>query len=515
MLIVPVVALACLLAMGALSYFAMQQNERRMRELKDVTLTAERLANRQAIALGQVHAGVYAKIAIAASLSDAQFKEFGTQTDSQLNTIAQGLTELKSYAGAVAEAAQALPAVERYRASIAQALDLASMDPNTGVAAMQGATTHYQLVRKQLDQVLLNLDQRTGDALQETKNAAQRAAWLSLGTMAIGFAVLAAIAIWVARAVVRPIDDACRAAESLAAGDLTMRIHAGSDDEVGKLSRALATVVQNWNTLLSDIKQAGSTITVEASEIALGNADLSARTESQAHSLQETASSMHQLTDTVRENASHAHQANQMVLSTSGVALEGGRVVGQVVETMGSIKASSGRIVDIIAVIDGIAFQTNILALNAAVEAARAGEQGRGFAVVATEVRGLAQRSATAAREIKQLIEDSVARIETGSQLADSAGRTMGDIVASVRQVTEIMNDITAASQRQSKGIEEVNSAITEMDELTQRNAALVEQSAAAAQSMQDQAHELLRVVGAFRLSEGAPPLPQPALTGG
>ena len=507
MLIVPVVALACLLAMGALSYFAMQQNESRMRALKDVTLTAERLANQQAIALGQVHADVYAKIAIAASLSDEQFKQFGAQTDGQLNAIAQGLKELKQFSGAATEADQALPGLERYRASVAQALDLASMDPNTGVAAMQNAATHYQQVRGQLRQVLQNLDHRTVDALQETKNAGQRAGWLSLGTMAIGFALLALIATWVARSVVRPIDEACRAAESLAAGDLTMRIDARGQDEVGKLSRALATVLTNWNTLLGEIRQAGSTITVEASEIALGNADLSARTESQAYSLQETASSMHALTDTVRENASHAHQANQMVLSTSNVALEGGRVVGQVVETMGSIKASSGRIVDIIAVIDGIAFQTNILALNAAVEAARAGEQGRGFAVVATEVRGLAQRSATAAREIKQLIEDSVARIETGSELADSAGRTMGDIVASVQQVTEIMNDITAASQRQSKGIEEVNNAITEMDELTQRNAALVEQSAAAAQSMQDQAHELLRVVDAFRLGDGGPPL--------
>ena len=509
MLIVPLVALLCLLAMGAMSYLAMQQNERRMHDVRDVTLAAERLANHQAVALGQVHAAVYAKIAIAASLSDAQFKEFGKQTDQQLNAITQGLTALKGYAGAAAEATQALPAVERYRASIVQALDLASMDPNTGVAAMQAATTHYQLVRKQLDQVVINLDQRTSDALQETRDAGQRAAWFSLATMAIGFAVLAAIAAWVARAVVRPIDDARRAAESLAAGDLTMRIHADGNDEVGKLSRALVTVVQNWNTLLSDIKQAGSTITVEAGEFALGNADLSARTESQSASLQETASSMHQLTDTVRENASHARQANKMVQSTSGVALEGGRVVGQVVATMGSIKASSGRIVDIIAVIDGIAFQTNILALNAAVEAARAGDQGRGFAVVATEVRGLAQRSAAAAREIKQLIEDSVARIETGSQLADSAGRTMDDIVASVKQVTQIMNDITEASLRQGKGIEEVNSAITEMDELTQRNAALVEQSAAAAQNMQDQAHELLRVVGAFRLNEGAPRLLQ------
>ncbi|MEG1054856.1 MAG: HAMP domain-containing protein, partial [Janthinobacterium sp.] len=311
MLIVPVVALACLLAMGALSYFAMQQNESRMRELKDVTLAAERLANQQAIALGQVHADVYAKIAIAASLSDEQFKQFGAQTDVQLNAIAQGLTELRKFSGAAAEAAQALPAIERYRSSVAQALDLASMDPNTGVAAMQNAATHYQQVRGQLRQVLQNLDHRTADALQETKHAGQRAGWLSLGTMAIGFALLALIATWVARSVVRPIDEACRAAESLAAGDLTTRIDARGDDEVGKLSRALATVLKNWNTVLGDIRQAGSTITTEASEIALGNADLSARTEAQANSLQETASSMHALTDTVRENASHAHQANQ------------------------------------------------------------------------------------------------------------------------------------------------------------------------------------------------------------
>ncbi|APA71342.1 chemotaxis protein [Janthinobacterium sp. 1_2014MBL_MicDiv] len=504
MLIVPLAALACLLAMGALSYVGMQQNEQRMRGLKDVTLAAERLANKQVIALSQVHADAYARIAIAASLSEAQFKQFGAHTDGQLNAIAQGLTQLKTYPGAATEAAQALPAVERYRSSVAQALDLASMDPNTGVAAMQNAATHYQQVRTQLRQVLLNLDRRTADALQDTRSAGQRAAWLQLGTMALGFAVLALIATSVARSVLRPIAEACRAAVCLAAGDLTTRIEVRSDDEVGKLSRALATVLNNWNTLLGDIRQAGATITVEAGEIALGNADLSARTESQAQSLQETASSMHALTGTVRENASHAHQANQMVLSTSNVALEGGRVVGQVVETMGSIKASSGRIVDIIAVIDGIAFQTNILALNAAVEAARAGEQGRGFAVVATEVRGLAQRSATAAREIKQLIEDSVDRIETGSRLADSAGRTMGEIVAAVQQVTAIMNDITAASERQSQGIEQVNSAITDMDELTQRNAALVEQSAAAAQNMQDQARDMLKVVDAFRLGDAA-----------
>ncbi|WP_313872834.1 methyl-accepting chemotaxis protein [Rugamonas sp. DEMB1] len=214
------------------------------------------------------------------------------------------------------------------------------------------------------------------------------------------------------------------------------------------------------------------------------------------------------LTNTVRENADHARQANQLVLSASDVALKGGQVVSQVVHTMASIKESSNRIVDIIGVIDSIAFQTNILALNAAVEAARAGEQGRGFAVVATEVRNLAQRSATAAREIKGLIADSVEKVETGSRLADDAGQTMGHIVESVKRVTDIMGDITLASQKQSAGIDEVNSAITEMDDMTQRNAALVEQSAAAAQSMQDQAVELLRAVSNFRLDEHAAQAP-------
>jgi methyl-accepting chemotaxis protein len=254
------------------------------------------------------------------------------------------------------------------------------------------------------------------------------------------------------------------------------------------------------------VRRGTETITVASGEIASGNADLSSRTESQAGSLEETASSMEELTSTVRQNADNARQANQLVVNASEVAVKGGAVVGQVVSTMGSIKDSSRKIVDIIGVIDGIAFQTNILALNAAVEAARAGEQGRGFAVVASEVRNLAQRSAAAAKEIKGLIGDSVEKVDAGSKLVDNAGATMEEIVTSVKRVADIMAEITSASQEQSSGIEQINQAVSQMDEMTQQNAALVEQAAAAAQSMQDQAVELSRAVSIFKLDAGEQP---------
>ncbi|WP_332858857.1 methyl-accepting chemotaxis protein [Janthinobacterium svalbardensis] len=299
-------------------------------------------------------------------------------------------------------------------------------------------------------------------------------------------------------------------------GDLTRRLDASGVDELAQIADAFNRFIDKIAAVLVKIRMASESVKVSSSEIAAGNQDLSSRTEQQASSLEETAASMEELTSTVKQNADNARQANQMAQSASGVASKGGQVVAQVVETMASINDSSKKIVDIISVIDGIAFQTNILALNAAVEAARAGEQGRGFAVVATEVRNLAQRSAGAAKEIKLLIDDSVGKVDSGARLVDEAGATMQEIVDSVRRVTDIMGEITAASVEQSSGIEQVNQAIAQMDQVTQQNAALVEEAAAAAESLQDQAGTLAQVVGVFKLDDGQAaqqqkPQPQPA----
>ena len=324
---------------------------------------------------------------------------------------------------------------------------------------------------------------------------------ISIIATIIGVMIAVFMGIWLIRAISGPLSEAVRIAKSVASGDLTQVIEARSNDETGQLIGALKEMNDSLIVTVGKVRVGTETIAVASREIASGNADLSSRTESQASSLEETASSMEQLTTTVRQNADNAKQANQLVVSASDFATKGGQVVGQVVTTMGSIKDSSRKIVDIIGVIDGIAFQTNILALNAAVEAARAGEQGRGFAVVAAEVRNLAQRSAGAAKEIKALIGDSVEKVDIGSKLVDEAGKTMGEIVTSVRHVADIMSEITAASQEQSTGIAEVNQAISQMDEMTQQNAALVEQAAAAAESMQDQAAALSHAVAAFKMT--------------
>lgn len=288
-------------------------------------------------------------------------------------------------------------------------------------------------------------------------------------------------------------------AEQIASGDLTVAVETKRDDRTSLLF-AMKTMRDSLINIVSQVRSGTDTIATASGQIASGNLDLSSRTEQQASSLEETASSMEELTGTVKQNADNARQANGLALSASEVAIKGGEVVAQVVNTMGSINDSARKIVDIIGVIDGIAFQTNILALNAAVEAARAGEQGKGFAVVASEVRNLAQRSAAAAKEIKTLIGDSVEKVDTGSKLVEQAGATMQEIVESVKRVTDIMGEITAASQEQTSGIEQINQAITQMDQVTQQNASLVEEAAAAAESLQEQAGNLSQVVSVFKL---------------
>ncbi len=395
---------------------------------------------------------------------------------------------------------------DAYGASFEQVLKLIDAGRRDDARALAFGETYARLHAFADDlRALLMFGRKSFEAAgseSEQTYAASRNLLLGLGAAALAIGVFLA---WrVTRSIARPIGAAVKVAESVAAGELGTRIEVGTTDETGQLLAALKRMDVRLTDIVRDVRKASDSIATGSSQIASGNSDLSQRTEEQASNLQQTAASMEQLTATVKQNADTARQATQMAASASAVAAQGGEVVGQVVGTMEEITASSRRIADIIGVIDGIAFQTNILALNAAVEAARAGEQGRGFAVVAGEVRNLAQRSAQAAREIKALIGESVARVETGSKLVGDAGRTMSDIVSQVKRVADLIGEIGSASAEQSTGITEIGSAIAQLDEVTQRNAALVEQCTAAAASLEQQSVELARAVSVFKIGHGA-----------
>ena len=372
----------------------------------------------------------------------------------------------------------------------------------------EGARTY---LARELRPVLAQLKGATAEQIKLQKERSVRAGvdaedtyrsttWLMSIVGALSLALAAVVAWWITRSITRPLLRALEVANTVAAGDLTSRIDVSSRDETGQLLQALKSMNESLARTVGTVRVGTDTIAVAAAQVASGSQDLSGRTEQQASALEETASSMEELTSTVKQNADNARQANKLAESASNVAARGGAVIEQVVGTMDQINASSIKITDIIGVIDGIAFQTNILALNAAVEAARAGEQGRGFAVVASEVRNLAQRSAAAAREIKQLIGDSSGKVADGSRLVAEAGATMTEIVESVRRVTDIMAEISAASQEQTAGIEQINGAVAQMDEGTQQNAALVEEAAAASASMEEQAAKLAQAVAVFRI---------------
>ena len=339
-------------------------------------------------------------------------------------------------------------------------------------------------------------------AMAEEREAAQRRSAITLLAIVVTTLVLGGVAMtWLARSITHPLNDAIAIAQTVSHGDLSAPIEVRSSDEIGELLDALKNMQDSLAGIVRKVRSGTEAIANASQEIASGNLDLSARTEQQASSLSETAASMGQLTVTVKQNGENANQASTLAGNASAVAARGGEAVAQVIDTMGAINASSRKIVDIIGVIDGIAFQTNILALNAAVEAARAGEQGRGFAVVASEVRNLAQRSAAAAKEIKELINDSVTQVENGSRLVGQAGSTMDDVVASVSGVSTIISDIAVASSAQNEGIDQINLAIAQMDGVTQQNAALVEEAAAAAEAMKQQALNLAEAVSIFKIA--------------
>ncbi len=332
------------------------------------------------------------------------------------------------------------------------------------------------------------------DALRELNRG------VIVGGSLLALVLATLLGMWIARSITGPIKQAVLVAQAVAGGDLSLPIDVGSEDEAGQLLAALKEMQQSLATVVANVRQGAQSVSSASGEIAQGTQDLSSRTEQQASALEQTAASMEQLSATVKQNADSARQANQLAVSASAIAAQGGAVVAQVVGTMKGINDASRKIADIIGVIDGIAFQTNILALNAAVEAARAGEQGRGFAVVATEVRSLAGRSAQAAKEIKALIDTSVERVEQGTALVDEAGVTMAEVVGSIRRVTDLMGEISAASNEQSQGVSQVGEAVIQMDQVTQQNAALVEEMAAAAGSLESQAQELVMTVSMFKL---------------
>ncbi|MBB2778610.1 UNVERIFIED_ORG: methyl-accepting chemotaxis protein-1 (serine sensor receptor) [Comamonas terrigena] len=384
-----------------------------------------------------------------------------------------------------------------------KALQLSRKNDNAAATAvMTDESRPLYLANKSLTDKLVQINAQGADSAAKSSAATYASARNTVIAVSVAAVILVFLAAsWLIRSITRPLAQAVEAADRIAGGDLSGDIVVQSKDETGLLLQALQRMQQSLVNIVSSVRQNAEGVASASSQIASGNNDLSARTEQQASALEETAASMEELSSTVRQNADNARTANELAVNASTIAVQGGDVVAEVVETMKGINSSSSKIADIISVIDGIAFQTNILALNAAVEAARAGEQGRGFAVVAGEVRSLAGRSAEAAKEIKSLITASVESVEQGSALVDKAGATMAEVVASIRRVTEIMGEISAASSQQSAGVSQVGEAVTQMDQATQQNAALVEQMAAAASSLNSQAGELVTAVAVFKLN--------------
>ncbi|OWY27086.1 methyl-accepting chemotaxis protein [Herbaspirillum robiniae] len=499
-----ILALTCIL--GLFSLLQIQKVNRSTTDMADNWLPSVQIALEMEVAISRVRGNQLLRLS-SSGTDDAAYKK---QVDAQLALFEEKLVAFGPLAPLPEEQAQyrrlkqAFDDYKRVQAAVAQAFEGGRREQGLDLMRGEGAR-HYREVFDAADKLVV-LNKEGSREAGRAADTVYRSSLAMIAALLVACLLLSVIlALWLARIVATPLRQAVHVAGQVAEGDLTVAIEVASRDETGQLMASLKAMNAGLQRVVSQVRSGTHAISSAAEEIASGNLDLSHRTEQQASSLEKTAASIEQLTATVKQNADNAREASRLAASASQVAAEGGAVVSQVVETMGSINSSSQKVVDIISVIDGIAFQTNILALNAAVEAARAGEQGRGFAVVASEVRSLAQRSSSAAKEIKGLIADSVEKVETGTRLVAQAGATMTDIVSSVQRVTDIVEEISHASQEQSAGIAEVNTAIASIDETTSQNAALVEQAAAAAQSLTHQAGQLTEVVGTFKLGEAEP----------
>ena len=421
-------------------------------------------------------------------------------------TFSQALDTLQTLpltAEASAAAIAVRPLVTSYLEVAERAVKAAGGNAAAARDALPALQTAFSTLEVQMAALSESIRKNGGLLNAQAQASVEQTRLAIAATLLLATAAMVLAALWLARRMAQPMAHAVDVAGRLAQGDLTVEIHAAGNAENVQLLDAMARMQASFSGIVRGVMVNAGEVATASAQIAQGNQDLSQRTEEQASALEETAASMEQLSSTVRQNADNARQANQLAMGASTVAIKGGEVVGQVVTTMKGINDSSKKIADIISVIDGIAFQTNILALNAAVEAARAGEQGRGFAVVASEVRSLAGRSADAAKEIKSLITASVERVEQGTALVDQAGATMTEVVSSIKRVTDIMGEISAASTEQSAGVAQVGEAVSQMDQATQQNAALVEESAAAAESLKGQAQQLVQAVAVFKLSQG------------
>jgi len=451
--------------------------------------------------LSEANVVLYRTVAIVASLSEAEVKTRRDDLAKVGQEVTKVLAEVLSIQDSQSDVAKAFDtSLKKYLSSADAAIDLATMDPNTGVAALQTADAANKVMTDSIGKLADMVGLRSEAEIADLEAALMRQQ-LVIATLGLLAGAGAFAFAWVMQGrIIRDVKEAASAADDVAHGRFDRLVQVQRDDEIGQLQASLAKMVTELSSSISTVQTAALSISQASGEIAAGNQDLSARTENTASSLQETASSMAQLTGTVRHTVESAHSANALAHTASDAAKRGGTVMEQVVSNMAEIDVASRKINEIISVIDGIAFQTNILALNAAVEAARAGEQGRGFAVVAGEVRSLAQRSANAAREIKTLIGSSTERVEAGTRLVQEAGTSMQDIVSGVARVSQIISEITQAAEQESHGIGQVNTAVSQLDQMTQQNAALVEESAAAAESLKDQAQTLTDVVGRFKL---------------
>jgi methyl-accepting chemotaxis protein len=506
-LVPPAVAIAFLLVFGAAAHRTLAQQNQAMEALARTRMSGVIVASAAAQDLSEAHSDVYRLFSWIANLSADKVKKAVSEQKAKIDAVAASLTRYRALphlSDAERKAVDAVvPLLPKYRKMVEDAIDLSTGDLSTGAMAMQTADAQFRDMIRSLDQLVEIERSLANESYEHAAAAAQRSLLLLAALLLVALAASVAIAVLMSRSLVRPLNVAIGAASRIATGDLATQVDVRGRDETADLLRALAQMAAQLRHLVGQVAEGAHVVADTSSQIAQGHQDLSQRTEQQASTLEETASAMEELTSTVSLNAQNAREASQLSVGASDIARKGGEIVGQVVHTMSGITDASRRIVDIISVIDGIAFQTNILALNAAVEAARAGDQGRGFAVVASEVRSLAQRSAAAAKEIKELIGDSVGKVDAGARLVDDAGRTMQDIVASVRKVSELVTEIAAACEEQDAGIQQVNTAIAQMDQVVQQNASLVEEGTAATKSMRSQAGSLLETVARFRLRQG------------